>query len=160
MLPITNFVPVVAFFMAFHRILPVPLIMLHYSIVSTWIGRSGCEDTDLKGFMVYWSFMMIFAFFWGLGIHWFVRITGDFTKKILFCVWNGVLSMALFMTWSFIRAKPFKCFDSEGDIAYVFGPPLFWFIHIITAFSVGVFISRHGQRDLENFVQMKEVEEA
>ena len=71
-------------------------------------------------------------------------------------VWSGLLAMAQFTTWSFMRGKPFKCFSDGPVFTYVSGPVFFWIIQlIVVAYAVAI-VAMRGRRNLEGFVRVSQ----
>ena len=52
------------------------------------------------------------------------------------------LSTFLYVGWSFIRAKPFKCLVDGTSIAYIAGPIVLWLATIITVLASTIHIIR------------------
>lgn len=146
-----------AFFLEFHRTIPLIFIMIHYTIIASWLGELDCEETPLNSFIIYWIFMIIFSFGWGFVIHLPIKVAGQkLTYKVLFSLWSGLLSAGIFTTWSFIRAKPFKCYVDGTLLTYVTAPPLFWIVHIIAIVTAALFTRLVGPKKWQQMVELEE----
>jgi hypothetical protein len=100
---------------------------------------------------------VVASFAWGVAFHWPIRIGGPPVRRASFYLWNGVLSAGIFITWSFIRGKPFKCFGADGPVlTYVTGPIAFCIVHAVSFFSIVVFLRKFKRGDLDNYVKMYE----
>ena len=97
------------------------------------------------------------SFFWGVAFHWPIRIAGPPSRRIAFCIWNGLLSAGIFISWSFIRGKPFKCFGTEGPVlTYVSGPIAFCVVHAAAFLSIVLLLRKYKRGDLDNYVKIAE----
>ena len=141
-----------------HMVFPLWLVMIHYTVVATWLGERDCEQTNLNAFMGYWVAMLIAAGAAAVVDALFIRWS-RWWKRAIMAAWSGLLAMAQFTTWSFMRGKPFKCFSDGPVFTYVSGPVFFWIIQaVVVAYAVAM-VAMRGRRNLEGFVRVSRYED-
>ena len=124
-----SYMPTMASFIAFNKLIPIPIIMIHYTFVSTYLAGEECHPDKMGAFYTFFGFMTVLSAIWGYGLHYRVIVKGENYRKI-YIIMCTILSALNYAAWAFKRAKPWKC--ESHDFAYIFAIIYFWIIHIIT----------------------------
>jgi hypothetical protein len=121
-----------------HRATPILVMMIHYTVLAGWYNDSECAAIKTPSFFAYWVCMIVVAMAWGFFNQMAVRVDGK--RNWAWIVTTSILSGMLFVGWSFIRAKPFKCLVDGTSIAYIAGPIVLWLATVVAVVASTVYV--------------------
>lgn len=123
------------------RITPILIIMIHYTVLAGWYKDSECtQPIDKTSFYAYWLCTLVMAAAWGFLCQFVIVSKG--ARNWPWIVTSTFLSPMLYVGWSFIRARPFKCLVDGSLVAYVGGPIILWLATIATVLASTIHIIR------------------
>jgi len=126
---------------------PMLFIAIHYTVVAGWIGDKDCEMLVQKHFSSYFVLMTFLCFFWSIVAN--VRFK---LMPIIWTIYRALLTTGIFISWSLIRAKPFKCWIKSS---YASSALIFWFIQAFVIINALIY---HHFFVLPNRAQSKKYE--
>jgi len=139
----------------FGRMFPILFIMIHYTTVAVWYGEAECSTVDGATFTTYFILVTLLAVIWASLLMWWTTSAYNQWLKIGITVLSGALSGSLFIVWSLLRAKPFKCFTANENLVYVMGPVLFWVVHLLGVGASFFIVQRLKMESMENLTEVK-----
>jgi hypothetical protein len=121
------------------RYIPILPILLHYAI--TVNISSDCDVVRENGFAVPYLVTAHLTTLGGEVFYHLPRVYGsDLKKHLLLALWKGVLSTLQFFSFTYIRAKPYKCLDSYDEEK---GNVVFWAVNIVVM-ACTIYFRRRG----------------
>jgi hypothetical protein len=149
----------IAVLLNFARSFPYIPLAVHYLIVAIWLGEKSCLQIAHDSFFGYWVFLLIISMGWGFTLHYPLMLKAGALRRVMLCMWKGILSGGIFISWSFIRGMPFACFGRDGNIlSYVSGPIAFCVVHLVAFLSTCLLIRKYKKDDIKSYVKMSEAQ--
>lgn len=137
----------------FNTLVPALVVFVHLLVVATWLGPLDCDTMPVAGFWFYWASMIAvtaaLSTLAALKVNQPARL-----NRAVHVVVSVALSTLLFVTASFIRAKPFKCFEDGAATAYLFGPVGFGLVLAAAAAFALALALTHRLDDLEPYLRI------
>lgn len=149
---------VFAVFAIANLIMPDLVLYIHFTVVQVLVKDKHCVNLSFVSFWIIWALEMMLVFGLTFYVFWQFELsaTTTRTKQASLAVFMALVSVGVFITWSFMLDRPFNCLGNVSRfMADETGPAFFWIFYFIKLGAALWFIRtfKNDARDIRVFTR-------
>jgi hypothetical protein len=151
---------VFAVFAIANLIVPDLILYIHFTVVQVLVKDKHCVNLSMVSFWIIWAIEMMLVFGVTFYVFWQFELAETTTriKQASLAIFMAVISVGVFITWSFMLDRPFNCLGNVSRfMADETGPAFFWIFYLIKLGAALWFIRtfKNDARDIRVFTRFK-----